>query len=148
MVSVEAGGDLLVESGVGQEVAGELFDGELVKGFVGVVCLDDPVAPSPHEAGTIVLVTIGVSEACGFEPRKSHCFAIAGRGEEPIDGALVGLGLIIGEEVGHFSGSGWDTIEIESGSAENFFRSGLGRGIKVLVIEGLENEVIDGIFGP
>ena len=34
MVAIEAGGDFLFEGGVGQEVAGKLFDGELVERFV------------------------------------------------------------------------------------------------------------------
>ena len=60
MVTVEAGGDFLIESGVGEEVAGELLDRELVEGLVGVVGIDDPVAPAPHSTGSIVLVAIGI----------------------------------------------------------------------------------------
>ena len=45
--AVESGGDFLGKGGLGQEVAGELLDGELIVGLVGVERVDDPVAIGP-----------------------------------------------------------------------------------------------------
>ena len=46
-VAVEAGGQLLREAGAGQQVAGQLLDGELVERQVAVEGADDPVAVAP-----------------------------------------------------------------------------------------------------
>lgn len=48
--AVESGGDDLVELGVGEEVAGDLFDGEIPVGFVFGEGLDDPVTVGPDVA--------------------------------------------------------------------------------------------------
>jgi hypothetical protein len=54
--------------GVREEVAAELFDGELVEGFVFVEGADDVVAVGPDGAGGIVGVAGGVSIAGEVEP--------------------------------------------------------------------------------
>ena len=43
-IAVKAGGDLLLERGIREEVARELFDGELIEGLVPVHRIDHPVA--------------------------------------------------------------------------------------------------------
>ena len=50
-VAVEAGGGLLGERGLGQQVAGELLDGELVERHVAVEGVDDPVAIAVRRRG-------------------------------------------------------------------------------------------------
>ena len=68
VAAVEAGGDLLVERGVGQQVAGELLDGELVERHVPVEGLDDPVAIGPHLAVVVEVDAVRVGVAGGVEP--------------------------------------------------------------------------------
>ena len=95
MVSVKAGCNFLIEGGVWEEIACDLFDGKFIEWLVLVVSFDHPVAPTPHETWAVELVSIGVCESGCFEPRESHCFSIAGRGEEPIDGAFVSTAFFI-----------------------------------------------------
>ena len=106
VVAIETGGDALLQRGVGEQIAGQLFDGELVEGEVAVVGVDNPITPRPHVAVGVVLVTVGVGIAGGIEPIARHMFAVARRGEEAVDGFLECLGRFVGEEGVEF-GKGW-----------------------------------------
>ncbi len=76
-VAVEAGGDELVGGGVVKHVSGELLDGELVEGLVGVEGADDVVAVGPDGAVAVFFVAIGVSVAGEVEPAAGPSFAVA-----------------------------------------------------------------------
>ena len=52
--AAESGGDLLVERGMGEEIAGDLFDGELVEGEVAIEGIDEPVAVFPDFASAVI----------------------------------------------------------------------------------------------
>jgi hypothetical protein len=90
VVAMEAGGDDLIEARVGEEVAGELFDGELVEGFVFVEGANDPVAPGPHGAGGVGLEAVAVGVAGVVEPGLGHLFAEGGGIQEAVDEGFVG----------------------------------------------------------
>ena len=115
MVALKAGGDALRERGVGQEVAGHLFEDELVEGHVACEGIDHPVAPAPHDAFAIGLVAVGVGITGGIEPAGGHAFGEAGGGEEAVDGGLVGSVAV------EFSGSWWEAGEVEAEAAEQCF---------------------------
>ena len=108
--AVEARGDegigIFLWVSLGQEITGELHDGELVEGEVGVHRADDPIAIGPEIAQIIALKTVGVGVAREIEPRTCPAFAVMGRGEEAVDGARVsGLaGGGVGEESGDVVG--------------------------------------------
>jgi len=84
-VSVEGGGDQLIAGRILEEVAGELLDGKLIKGHVGVESADDPVAIPPDGAWRVVGVSSGVRVAGEIEPAPGPVFAIAWLGELAID---------------------------------------------------------------
>src|SRR5262249_9775457 len=46
-IAVEAGGDLLRQRRAGEQIAGNLLDGELVEGEIAIQGIDDPVAVLP-----------------------------------------------------------------------------------------------------
>ena len=75
VIAVKAGCDFLAESGIGEEVSGELFSEELVVGHVVKEGVDNPVAPWPHGASFVVVVAIRVGIAGEVEPvcGKSFC---------------------------------------------------------------------------
>src|SRR5204862_6163339 len=50
MVAVKSGRDLFRQRRVRQQVAGDLFDRELIERHVAMERVDHPVAPSPHVA--------------------------------------------------------------------------------------------------
>ena len=92
VVAVEAGDDDLIAGGVGEEIAGQLIDGELVIGHVGVEGVDDPIAPAPHFARAIGLIAVGIAVAGGFHPAEGHAFAVTGGLEQAVNDFLIGVG--------------------------------------------------------
>ena len=80
-VTMEACGDKVVGRGAGKEVAGELFDAELVVREIGVEGFHDPVAIGPDLARAVFLEAVGVGIAGEVEPAAGPAFAVAGRGE-------------------------------------------------------------------
>jgi len=71
-VAVEAGGDLLLGRGVGEEIAGELFNDELVVGLISIQRVDDPVAVFPDLARGVDGVAVGIGVAGDVEPRRAQ----------------------------------------------------------------------------
>ncbi len=82
--AVQAGGDFLILRGPGQEVAGDLFDGEAVEGHVGVEGLDDPVAVGPEVTEVVALEAVRVGVAGGVEPGPGPAFAVVRRAEQAV----------------------------------------------------------------
>ena len=76
---------------LGQQVAGELLDGELVERHVGVERLDHPVAVRPDRPRAVLLVAVGVGVAGQVEPAPGPALAVVRRGEQPVDQLLVGV---------------------------------------------------------
>ncbi len=93
---MEAGGRLLGKRGVGEQVAGKLLDGELVKRHVLVDGPDHPVAVSVRiGAGRVLLVAVAVGIAGQVQPVPSPAFAEVGRVEQAVDQPVVGFGIIV-----------------------------------------------------
>ena len=98
VVALEAGRELLLRRGVWEKVSGELLEGELVVRNITVKRLDDPVAPRPVGARGVRLEAVGVRVTRGIQPPHGHAFAVVRRGEETVDGLLVGLRRGVREE--------------------------------------------------
>ena len=62
-----------VERGVGQQVAGDLLDGESIEGHIAVEGVDDPIAIAPHVAMVVDVVAVGVGVAGQVEPVRAPC---------------------------------------------------------------------------
>jgi len=99
---VESGGDELGASGVGQEVAGDLLDGETVKGQIGVERVDHPVAVGPDAARLVIGVALGVGVARQIKPAARPVLAVGGLRQLTIDVALVGSGRGVSDKRLHF----------------------------------------------
>ena len=75
-VAVKPGGDLLLQRGRGQQVAGQLLDRELVERLVAVDGVDDPVAVKVRvRPQRIVEVAGAVGIAREVEPVPAPAFA-------------------------------------------------------------------------
>ena len=98
MIAVVTRGDELIEPRVGQHVASELLDGELVEGQVAVEGLHDPVAVGPDVADVVEVEAVGVAVAYRIQPEASEMFAEAGGGQQARDGAVVGIGRLVREK--------------------------------------------------
>ena len=148
VVAVERGRDALLEGRAGQHVARELLDREPVERHVGVVGVDDPVAPAPHRPLAVGLVAVGVGVAGGVEPLHGHALAVARRREQPVDGLLVGVGGVVVQEVGELDRGRGHAGEVEGDAAQQGRAVGLvGRG-QALGLEPPQHEAVDVVAGP
>ena len=78
---VERSGQPLQAGGVGQEIAGELFDGELVKWQVGIDGVDHPIAVAPGvHARAILFIAVTVRIAGFVQPMTAPAFTKVRRG--------------------------------------------------------------------
>ena len=77
VIAMKAGGNLLGCGGIGQQIPGDLLDGELIEGHVAIERVDHPIAPAPHAALAIALIAVGVGVARGVQPPGGHSLAIA-----------------------------------------------------------------------
>ena len=81
----------------GAFVSGELFADETVEGFVVVEGANDVVAVAPHTRTKLVaFIAIGVGIADDVQPEPCLAFAVMGRCEEFIDGAVPCVGCGVG----------------------------------------------------
>ena len=97
-IAIEPAGDFVFRRRIGEQIACQLLDGELVEGQVPVVGIDDPVAPHPHLPGRVVFITRGVAEASKVEPEVGHLLAVARRGQQTIDELLIRIRRLVGEK--------------------------------------------------
>src|SRR5665213_545770 len=92
MVAVKAGGDFLRQASVRKHVASDLLKRELVIRLIAIEGVDDPIAPAPHVALAIVLVTIRVGVAGRIQPAEGHPLTVAWRSEQAIHYLFVHVG--------------------------------------------------------
>jgi len=124
----------LIEGSIREQVAGELFDDELVKGEVAIEGVDDPLAIFPDGPGFVPGAAVGVGVAGLIEPVAGPAFAELGRGEEAVDDGFVGLG---------FDGVGREAGEIERDAAELGEAAGRRRGAEGFAMEPGQDELVD-----
>ena len=110
--AVERGGEFLIQSRAGDEVAGELVDHELVVRQILVEGIDDPVAVFPDIAVRVVAEAFGIGVAREIHPHGSPALAEV-RGDEQ----ALGLGGDGGGEI--FCGGGLEGIELGEGRRQS-----------------------------
>ena len=95
----KAGGDQAVVGPAVHLVTGDLFGQERVIGLVGVERSNHVVAVPPGVGAVhVVLEAGGVGVARHVEPVAAVAFAVVRRGEQAVDEALPGIGLVVGEK--------------------------------------------------
>ena len=148
VVPVEGGGDALLEGGVGQQIAGDLLDGELVERHVRVVGVNDPVAVAPHRPFGVGLIAARVGVAGRVEPVDGHALAVGGRPQHLVDGVLEGVGRVFVEERGHVGLQRRQARQVEARPAQQRRPVGLVRRSQPARLEPGEHEVVDGVARP
>ena len=76
MVAIEPRSDALIKRRIRQQIPGKLFNDELIERHVPVEGFDHPVAPAPHFAIPIHLVTVRVAIARCIQPAESHSLRV------------------------------------------------------------------------
>ena len=148
VAALEAGGDALIERGVGKQVAGQLFDGELVEGKVAVEGGDHPIAVGPDFAVVVDVDAVGIAVAGGVQPVAGAMLAIVGRGQVAVHHALVGGGGGVLEKGLDLGGLGRQAGGVERDAADQGAAIFGRRGREALLFELRQNETVDGIAHP
>ena len=134
--------------GPGQQVAGDLFDGELVERLVGIERLDDVVAIEPDRSWRVVGIACRISVARQVEPEPCPVFAVRAFGQQPIDELLIGFGTAVVDELFYLLKGRRQAGEVERKAANEGVAIGLGRRLQALALQAREQERVDGVFRP
>src|SRR5439155_15878451 len=113
-IAMETTGDLLLEGRIWQQVAGQLFDGELIEGQVSIQRVQHPVPVFPDLARGIDAVAIGIGVTRGVEPPAAPTLAVVRRSQKPVRQAFPGVGPRVAEELLHFDRFGWQAGQVET----------------------------------
>ena len=112
-VAMERGGDQLLIGWVRQQVAGNLFDRELIERLVGIERTNHIVAVRPDRACGVVGIPGGVRVACQIEPHSRPVFAVTRLRQQTIDELFVSVRRGIFDEVFDFFPGRRQTSQIE-----------------------------------
>ena len=91
---------------------------------------------------------MGVGVAGRVEPEPGLLFSVVGRGKIPVDHALVGTGLSVGEVLVDLAQFGRQPREGEGNAADERFPVGLGARGEPLGLHRGQKEAIDRLIGP
>src|SRR5262249_47355359 len=105
---------LLLQRGVGQEVACKLLRREAVERQIAVEGIDDIVPVTPERAGIVAVVAHAVRVANQVQPVHGHTLTEMRRGKQPAPLAPVGARRVGGEESSHFLRSRWQAGKVEA----------------------------------
>ena len=145
---MEAGCDDVFGGGIGQKVARDLPDRELVERHVGVEGADHPVAIGPDRPIAVLLIPVGVGVAGKVEPAAGPAFAIPRAGEQSFHQPLIGIGRSVGAEGIEFGGRRRQADEIEMNAAAERGPVGLRARREPLLFEPFEDEAVDLVLRP
>ena len=116
-IAMKRAGDGLLHARVGQLIAGDLLDRELIERLVTIDRPDHPIAITPHAAGRVGFVTAAVGIAGQVEPMPPPPLAEMGRRQQPVDQPLVGVRGRIGGKAGDFVSRRQESREVEPDAA-------------------------------
>ncbi len=142
-LSMERGGEQLVGRWIGEQVSGELFDGELIKRHVAVDGVDDPVAVAPSVwARAVFLVSVAVGVARLIEPVTAPALAEVGGREGTVDERDEGVRGVVLQKRGDLV-AGWrKTREIVAEAFDQGDFVCRGRGGDVFLRESCVNDFV------
>jgi len=134
---------------LGDQVAGDLFDDELVDRLVSVERADHVVAIPPGVAmGDVFIQTVGIGIASDVQPVPSPMLAVLLGIEQPIDHAGIGGWRIVGQErVDRFRRGGQPGQVVGDAADQRPLVDRSGRD-EAARLEFRQDEVIDRVDGP
>ena len=106
-IPVKGRGNVLVLRWVGQKIACQLINGELVEGHIFIERTDHIIPVRPDSTGHIIGISCGVCIAGKIEPHSCPVFSVSGTGEQIIHHLLISLRRRVLNKCIHFCRSGW-----------------------------------------
>ena len=145
--AVARGHDLL-EGGVREEVAADLFDRELVEGLVRLERAQHPIAVGVDVAGVVDVDAVRVGVAHRVEPVAGHLLGMLIGLEQAFDGLREGVGRAVGEEGLGLLRRRRQAGQVEVEAAEQAGLVLRGVRLEALLGELGDDERIEGRLGP
>ena len=145
-VAMEARRNFLLHRRVGQHVARELFDGELVEGQIPVQRGDDPVAVTPDAARRVNAVAVRVRVTRHVQPPATPALAVVRRRQQPVHKLLVSIRRLVIHERVHLGGHRRQAKQVQREPANQRDAVGLERGRELLLREPGADERINRIL--
>ena len=143
-----AGTNLLIHRRLGQQVARNLFGGELVERLVGVKGVDDPLAVFPQAALGIDVVAVRIRVARRVEPVPRRVLAITRRGEQTVHDFFVSSGRLVSEEGIHFVRRRRQSREVLRHAADEGGLVRFRRGPELFLVQLREDERVNLVLRP
>ena len=91
--------DPLFQGWLGQQIASELFHGELIKRLIAVERPNHPISVRPDRTFIVQMQSVRITITCSIQPEACHVFPIPGRLQQPVDDAFIGLLRIVIQKV-------------------------------------------------
>ena len=145
--AVVARGDAGVFVAAGDEVAGELFAGELVEGLVVVEGADDVVAVGGDGLVLVAVEAGGATGADDIHPVHREAFAKGRRSKQFVGAAGEGVGRFIGEIFFQQRRFRRQAGEVEGEAADELFARGGGAGGETGFLEAFGDQDVGGFCG-
>ena len=143
---MEGGGQHLVFVGAGQQVSGNLFDGELVKRHVAIDGINNPVPPTPGVGPRSVLfVSVAVGIPRLVQPVAAPAFTEMSGFQQPVDQPLVGIGCLVSNESVDLFGTRWQAEQVKAQASDQGMPVGLRRWGQPICGKPGQDEGVDGI---
>ena len=146
--TVETGRHLLLQRRIRQEIAGHLFNGELIEGQILPKRPDDPVAKRPNRTVVVDVDTVRIGVADRVEPLPRELLGRRVRREEPIDSTVVSRGRGIAHKRREVLRRRRQAREIERHAPQQTRRLLRATRLETGRCEGLRDEGVDGIARP
>ena len=148
VAAVEPRGHLLLQGAVGEQVARELLDGELVERLVAVERLDDRLAIRPDLAIVVDVDAVRVAVPRGVEPVPGAMLSPARGRHQLVDVFLVGVGRRVAHERLDVGGAGGRPFRSRLRRRARVRRSASGGGLQAGGLQLRQDEVVDRGAGP
>ncbi len=138
----ESGCDLLVQSGIGQQVPSKLPSNEFVHGQVLVHCPYYPVAVGIDPPLVVQVKPMSISIADGIQPIPGLVLAVARVGKKRVHQTIVSVGVLVPKEGIQSIRLGREPGQGQGHSPRQIFTRGLRGKILSLSTKSIPNEVI------
>ena len=146
--TIEARGDELFLRRAGQQIAGDLFDGELVEQLIPVERINHVVAVRKDALVLVAVITHRVGEPHHVQPRHRHALAEVRRLEQTVHLAFVSFGTRIVEIGRLLPRCRRQTDQVETEATQQSALVRFGRRREAFFFERVQNKSVDGIPHP
>ena len=148
MIAIETRCDVLGSTRVGNEIASQLVNRELIKRLITIERFNHPVSPGPLISTAIGLIPVTVSVASEIEPLQRHSLAVSLRLQQAINDFFVCVGRLIGQKRLDFRRGRREPCQIERHSPNQRLSRCFRRRFQPFLDQTRQNELVDGVTNP